>query len=207
VLDSVPSSRRRLDGSRRRSRLRIALAIIGAALIAGGLIYGGEHIHLGGEDNTPSGSAEIRLSSDSAAEFDPEADGRETGTQRLAVDSNPTGTAWSTEHYDTQDFGGLKDGVGLTIDAGHTVTAKSMQIRSPTPDWNASIYESSGSPPSELSGWGQPVASVTNGGANETINLPGKPAQSFLIWITKPPHAKDDPGRYQMEISDVRLFS
>jgi serine/threonine-protein kinase len=207
VLDSVPSSRRRLGGSRRRSRIGIAMAIIGAALIAAGLIYGGEHIHLGSAGNTPSGSAEIRLSSGAAAEFDPEADGRETGTQRLAVDSNPTGTAWSTEHYDTQDFGGLKDGVGLTIDAGHTVTAKSMQIRSPTPGWDASIYESSGSPPSELSGWGQPVASVTDGGGNETVALPGRPAQSLLIWITKPPHAEDDPGRYQMEISDVRLFS
>jgi hypothetical protein len=62
------------------------------------------------------------------------------------------------------------------------------------------------SPPSELSGWGQPVAKVTDGGGHETVALPGKPAQSFLIWITKPPQAKDDPGRYQMEISDVRLL-
>ena len=82
-----------------------------------------------------------------------------------------------------------------------------MEIRSPTPGWNASIYEFSGSPPSELSGWGQPVANVTNGGSNETIPLPGRPAQSFLIWITKPPHAEDDPGRFQMEISDVKLFT
>ena len=38
------------------------------------------------------------------------------------------------------------------------------------------------------------------------MNLPGEAAQSFLIWITKAPPAKDDPGRYQMEISDVRLL-
>ncbi len=204
VLDSVPSSRRRLGG-RRRSRLGIAMGIIGIALIAAALIFGGEHIHLGNSGSSGTSSAEIKLPTDAASEFDPEADGRETGTQRLAIDSNPTGTAWATEHYDTQDFGGLKDGVGLTIDAGNTVTARSMQIRSPTPGWDASIYEFSGSPPSELSGWGQPVATVSDGGANETIHLPGKPAQSFLIWITQPPHAEDDPGRYQMEISDVRL--
>ena len=151
-------------------------------------------------------TTEVRLSSGAASEFDPEADGQETGTERLAIDSNPTGTAWTTEHYDTEDFGGLKDGVGLAIDAGDTVGAKSIEIRSPTPGWDAEIYESAGPPPSELSGWGQPVATVTGGGGRESVALPGKPAQSFLIWITKPPQAKDDPGRYQMEISDVRLL-
>ncbi len=206
VLDSVPPSRRRLGG-RRRSRLGIAMGLVGIALIAAALIFGGEHIHLGNSGSSGSSSTEIKLPTDAASEFDPEADGRETGTQRLAIDSNPTGTAWTTEHYDTQDFGGLKDGVGLTLDAGNSVTARSMQIRSPTPGWDASIYEFSGSPPTELSGWGQPVATVSDGGVNETIHLPEKPAQSFLIWITKPPHAEDDPGRYQMEISDVRLLT
>ena len=37
------------------------------------------------------------------------------------------------------------------------------------------------------------------------IGLPGKSAKSFLIWITRLPQAKDDPGQFQMEISDVRL--
>jgi hypothetical protein len=207
VLDSVPSSRRRLGQRRRIPWPGIAMALVVIALIAAGVIVGSKHIHFGGGSPTGAGSTQIRLSSDAASEFDPEADGRETGTQRLAVDSNPTGTAWATEHYDTQDFGGLKDGVGLTIDAGHSVTAKSMQIRSPTPGWDASIYEASGSPPGSLSRWGQPVATVSNGGGNETINLPGRASQSFLIWITKAPPAKDDPGRFQMEISDVRLFS
>ncbi len=204
VLDSVPKARRRLGGGR-RPWLGIVMGLVGIALIAAAVIFGGEQIG----NNSPSsgGSKEIRLPTDAASEFDPEADGRETGTQRLAVDSNPTGTAWTTEHYDTQDFGGLKDGVGLAIDAGNAVTATSIEIRSPTPGWDAQIYESDGSPPSDLFGWGQPVATVTDGGGNETVRLPGKPAQSFLIWITKPPHAKDDPGRYQMEISDVRLLS
>jgi hypothetical protein len=204
VLDSVPKTRRRIPG-RRRPWLGIAMGLLGVALIAAAVIFGNK-VDLGGTSTTAGGgSTEVRLPAGATSEFDPEADGRETGTERLAIDSNPTGTAWTTEHYDTQDFGGLKDGVGLAIDAGSTVTANSIEIRSPTPGWDAEIYESDGSPPSELSGWGQPVATVTDGGGNETVHLPAKPAQSFLIWITKPPHAKDDPGRYQMEISDVRL--
>ena len=203
VLDSVPKARRRL-GRRRPPWLGILMGVIGLGLIAAAVIFGGEQL---GNDNSPSSTTtEVRLSSGAASEFDPEADEQETGTERLAIDSNPTGTAWTTEHYDTEDFGGLKDGVGLAIDAGDTVSAKSIEIRSPTPGWDAEIYESAGPPPSELSGWGQPVATVTGGGGRESVALPGKPAQSFLIWITKPPQAKDDPGRYQMEISDVRLL-
>jgi len=156
---------------------------------------------------TPSGTSEVRLSSGATSEFDPPpGDQRETGTERLAIDSNPTGTAWSTEHYDTPDFGGLKDGVGLAIDAGESVPAKSMTIRALTPGYDAAIYEVTGSPPSALSGWGRPVASINDGGDTERVTLPGKAAQSFLIWITKAPPAEDDPSRYQMEISDVQLF-
>jgi serine/threonine-protein kinase len=205
VLDSVPKARRRLGG-RRRPWIGIVMGIIGIALIAAAVIFGGEHLDLGGNSSSSGRGNEIRLSSDAASEFDPEGDQRETGTERQAVDSNPTGTAWSSEHYDTPDFGGLKDGVGLAIDAGSSVTAKSMVIRALTPGYDAQIYQVGGSPPTELSGWGQPVATISDGGDSETVALPGRAAQSFLIWITKLPAAKDDPGRYQMEISDVRLL-
>jgi serine/threonine-protein kinase len=208
VLDSVPKSRRRLGRPRRMSGLRIAMAIVGIAVVAAAVIYGTQHLDLGGGGSSGAGgSSEIRLPTDAASEFDPEGDQQETGTERLATDSNPTGTAWTSEHYDSSDFGGLKDGVGLALDAGQTVTAKSIEIRSQTTGYDAQIYEISGSPASELSAWGQPVATITDGGTKETATLPGKPAQSFLIWITKLPAAKDDPGRYQMEISDVRLMT
>ena len=206
VLDSVPSSRRRLGGHR-RSGLGIAMGIVGILLIAAAAIFGGENIHLGGNSSPPAGGTQVRLSTDAASEFDPPpGDGRETGTERLAVDTNPTGTAWASEHYDTQDFGGLKDGVGLAIDAGALVAARQISIKSPTTGYDAQIYESSSAPPSSLADWGQPVASISNGGGTETVGLPGKTAKSYLIWITKLPQAKDAPGQYQMEISDVRLF-
>jgi serine/threonine protein kinase len=206
VLDSVPKSRRRLD-RRRMSGAGIAMAIVGIALIVAALIFGERQLDLGDDGSAGGGGGtEVKLSSDAASEFDPEGDGQETGTEEQAIDSNPTGTAWSTEHYDSSDFGGLKDGAGLVIDAGSSVPAKSMVIRSLTRGYNAQIYEVNGSAPSELSGWGQPVATISDGGGNETARLPGRSAKAFLIWITKAPPASDDPGRYQMEISDVRLI-
>src|SRR3546814_3128191 len=50
----------------------------------------------------------------------PEGDGEEDSAEvGFAVDGNPTGTAWSTEHYDTQTFAGTKSGpnpgVGLYV--------------------------------------------------------------------------------------------
>jgi serine/threonine protein kinase len=206
VLDSVPSDRRRLARGRRISGPGIAVAIVLIALAAAAVIFA-SRLDLG-DNGSPSrsGTTEVRLSSDAADEFDPEGDGQETGTQEQAVDGNPTGTAWSSEHYDTPDFGGLKDGVGLTIDAGEAVPAKSMTIRALTPGYDAQIYEINGAPAGGLSGWGRPVANIRDGGDSETVTLPGKQARSFLIWITKAPPAMDDPDRYQMEISDVQLF-
>ena len=208
VLDSVPKAKRKLRRRRRFSGFGIAMTIAGLALVAAAVIYGTQHLDLGddGGSSGGGGGGEIRLSSSAASEFDPEGDDQETGTDGLAIDSNPTGTSWTSEHYDSEDFGGLKDGVGLAIDAGQTVTAKSIEIRSPTSGYDAEIYEVNGSAPSDQSGWGEPVATIADGGGRETVSLPGKPAQSFLIWITKLPSAEDDPGRFQMEISDVRLL-
>jgi eukaryotic-like serine/threonine-protein kinase len=206
VLDSVPPHRRRLGRRRRISGPGIAAAIVVLALIAAGVILA-SRLDLGDNGGTSGGgTSEVQLSNDAASEFDPEGDGQETGTQEQAIDGNPTGTAWSSEHYDTPDFGGLKDGVGLAIDAGSSVAAKSMTIRALTPGYDAQIYAINGSPPTSLSGWGRPVARVSDGGDSETVTLPGRAAQSFLIWITKAPPAEDDPSRYQMEISDVRIL-
>jgi hypothetical protein len=80
-----------------------------------------------------------------------------------------------------------------------------MEIRTPVSGWDAEIYQVDRPPPEELSGWGTPVARVSDGGTRETVNLPGAPAQSFLIWITNP--VQDETGEFKMEISDVRLLS
>jgi len=203
VLDSVPPSRRKL--ARRRVPVSgIAMGVVGVALIAAALIFGGRELNNLGDDE-PAGVTEIKLPPNGASEFDPDGDGSETESQNLAIDGNPTGTSWETEHYVTEDFGGFKDGVGLAIDAGDTVTARSMEIRSPVSGWEAEIYQTERAPPEDLSGWGTPVARISDGSTKQTVALPGKPAQSFLIWITKP--VRDDTGEFKMEISDVRLLS
>ena len=205
VLDSVPRSKRRLSGGRRISGAGIAMGIVGIGLIAAALIFGGDRLeNLGDEDEAGGG---VPLVEEAAAEFDPSpGDGRETGSERLAVDGNPTGSAWETEHYDSEDFGGIKDGVGLVVGvAGQPVTATEMDIRAATAGWDAEIYAIDTEPPDDLEGWGTPIGAVIDGGTREAVRLDPVPATSFLIWITKLPESGEQPGRYQMQISDVRI--
>lgn len=207
VLDSVPPSRRRLGGRRRISGAGVAMGLIGAGLIAAALVVGGDQLDGIGDDG--GGGGEVKLSESEAAEFDPSpGDGKETETAKLAVDGNPTGTAWSTEHYDTEDFGGIKDGVGLVVrPEGGPAAASSIEIRAAAGGWDAEIYTVSGEPPDELAGWGEPVSTISDGATSERVDLAGDEAGSLLIWITKSPGSQEQSGRFQMQISDVRLVS
>ena len=207
VLDSVPRSRRRLGG-RRVSVTGVLMALVGAGLIAAALIFGGDRLADIGGDESNAGS-EVRLAEDGAIEFDPPpGDGDETGTQKLAVDSNPTGSAWETEHYDTPDFGGIKDGVGLIVQTtGDPAEATAIEIRAASAGWDAEIYTAPDQPPEDLVAWGPPVSTINDGGTRETVDLNGEPIRSLLIWITRAPPSSEQQGRFQMQISDVRLLA
>jgi tRNA A-37 threonylcarbamoyl transferase component Bud32 len=207
VLDSVPRSRRRLAG-RRVPLAGVLMAVIGIGLVAAALIFGGDQLDkLGSEDG--AAGREVRLAEDGAEEFDPPpGDGKETVTEKLAVDSNPTGSAWETEHYDTEDFGGIKKGVGLVVQTtGDPAEATAIEIRAATGGWDAEIYTAPGSPPASLEEWGPPISTINDGGTRETVDLNGEPIRSLLIWITKPPRSSEQPTRFQMQISDIRLLA
>ena len=68
---------------------------------------------------------------ESATAYDPEGDGHEEdGTEELAIDGNPTGTAWTTEHYDTDTFAGTKTGP----DPGVGIYVTTKAVASPDED-------------------------------------------------------------------------
>src|SRR5215204_5718841 len=124
VLDSVPPSQRRLAG-RRVSGAGIAMGAVGLVLIAAALVFGGRELNnLGDGDQGPG--PEVNLSRDSADDFDPFGTGGEHSEETsLAIDGDPTGTAWSTESY----TGTLpKDGVGIYVDAGSGVEVSAVEL-------------------------------------------------------------------------------
>ena len=83
----------------------------------------------------------------------------------LAVDGNPTGTAWTTEHYDSDTFAGTKTGpdpgVGLYVTTEAAGDADEMV--DPHADPRLGRRRSSPpppGPPEELAEWGEPVGEV-----------------------------------------------
>ena len=82
-----------------------------------------------------------------------------------------------------------------------------MVIRSPTPGWDAQIFAAPAGPPEGIEEWGEPIAEVKNAGKTEEVQLHlGSASKYFLIWFTKASPASDQEGRFQVEISDIKLF-
>jgi serine/threonine protein kinase len=208
VLDAVPPPNRKLSRRKRWSWAAIVavLLIAAAVLLAVLLISNGDFG--GGGANKGKGNP---VSISSATDYDPQGDGEEIGSKvGLAVDGDPTGTAWETEHYDSDVFAGTKTGpdpgVGIYVTAAAGKPTK-MLVKSPTPGWDAKVFATASEPPGELAEWGEPVGIAVGASTTEEIDLTvPSPARYFLLWFTKASEARDQAGRYQVEISDIELL-
>jgi tRNA A-37 threonylcarbamoyl transferase component Bud32 len=208
VLEAVPPPKRKLSGPGRRSWAAIVLLLLvgGGALLAVQLISSG----IGGGGANKGKGGTVALSG--ATDYDPQGDGEEIGSKvELAADGDPTGTAWETEHYDSETFEGTKTGpnpgVGVYVTTNSPATPRTMIVRGPTPGWDAQVYAAPAGPPSDLSGWGEPVGEASEAGETQEIALDVRqPSTYFLLWFTKAAEARDQPGRYQIEISDIELL-
>ncbi|HEY2480095.1 MAG TPA: protein kinase [Solirubrobacterales bacterium] len=214
VLEAVPPAKRKLSSRARWSWAAIAAVVIIAAgaLVATQLIGSGNSPIGGKGSGGDHKSAEHAVAIEGATDYDPEGDGHEDPeTVELAVDGNPTGTAWSTEHYDSDTFAGTKTGpdpgVGLYVTIQAAASPTTMKIVSPTPGWDAQIFAAAAGPPEEIEEWGEPIAEVTDASKEQEVDLHlGEAAKYFLIWFTKASPARDQEGRFQVEVSDVKLL-
>ncbi|MBK5117383.1 MAG: serine/threonine protein kinase [Thermoleophilia bacterium] len=211
VLDSVPSWRRKLL-TRRRISWAGALLLIAAAGTAIALAaFTGNDEPSRGADGGGGGSGQA-VEILTVDDFDPlPGDGEErSDLLENAVDGNPAGTAWTTETYESPDFSGIKDGVGLVIEADGEVAPREIVITSAEPGWTTEIYGSiETAPPSDLAGWGKPLAGpITVGSDEQTIEQRAvEPSRWLLIWITGLAPSPDGDTGFRVEISDVRLLS
>jgi serine/threonine-protein kinase len=210
VLEAVSPAERKLSSGGTRSRVAVLLVLLAAvAVLAAVLLISSGHGPGGGGGALKGKGKPVAIAE--ASDYDPQGDGEEDpGAISFAVDGNPTGTAWSSEHYDSPTFAGTKEGsdpgVGLYVTTKSTVTPAEMIIRTPTPGWDAEIFASAAGPPEEVTEWGEPVGEVSDAKGVEEVELHlGSPAKYFLIWFNKAAPARDQEGRYQVEISDVKL--
>lgn len=209
VLEAVPPTERKLAGGGRWSRIALLLLLLAFAGAVAAVVLISSGDGPGGGGALKDKGSQVALAE--ASDYDPQGDGEEDPEAvSLALDGNPTGTGWSSEHYDTEDFAGTKTGpnpgVGLYVVAKATTTPQEMIVRG-TPGWDAEIYAAAAGPPEDLSEWGEPVGEVTDAKELEEIDLNlASPAKYFLIWFTKAAPSRDQEGRYRVEISDVKLI-
>ncbi len=218
VLEAVPPAKRKLSSRARWSWAAIAaIVLIGAAALAATQLISsgdtpivGKNQGGGGGGGSKSTGAPVAL--EAATAYDPEGDEHEEdGSEGYAIDGNPTETSWTTEHYDSDTFAGTKEGpdpgVGIYVTSKAAASPKTMKILSPTPGWDAQIFAAAAGPPEEIEEWGEQVGEVKNASKEEEVDLHlGGAAKYFLIWFTKASPASDQEGRFQVEISDIKLF-
>lgn len=197
---TVAASRSR----RRWGAVVVALVLVVAALAVVGvlLVRNQDAPSAGPTTPAPTVAPTGPLRITAVQPFDPQGDGVEgNNTVAGATDGNPA-TGWKTEQYENRQFANPnKKGVGLVLFLDRTAALDTLTVQSPTSDWAAEVYVGDGNA-TDLSGWGEPVATGTQLGATTDFDLGGAEGAAVLLWITD---LGSGPPRVFTEISEVTV--
>ena len=137
-------------------------------------------VHKAGVGGGSSSGGPVQLSG--VTGYDPQGDGGEHNDSASNATDGEGSTYWQTEHYGSSSFGGLKNGVGLVLDAGKSKKLKQLTVGSDTPGFTAVIKDSQSS-----SGPFAPVSSSQTVRSRTVFSLKGSAARYYVIWITALP--------------------
>ncbi|HKS79754.1 MAG TPA: protein kinase [Gaiellaceae bacterium] len=177
----------RARATRRRSRGRRTLGYALLALVAGGaalaavLLLSGSGHHKGGPGGGGGGPPGAAVQLHGLTDYDPQGDGSESSYTAPRATDGSLSTYWATETYNTQDWGRLKDGLGLVLDAGRSVKLSQLTVTTPTfgSGFTARIeVGSSASGPFAID------SATTTVGAKTTFTLQGKSGRYWVVWLT-----------------------
>jgi len=206
--DGTSAPRSVARAPRRRWPLAIGAVLVLGALGAVGFVISGR-----GTDSPVPGSAQSPvpgvsggmqggtavLPLASVTDADPEGEGREMpGEVPLSYDGNAD-TSWRTEKYATADFGGLKDGVGLSLGLAAPAVATRLDLVSDGPGGRFEVLAGEPGPDARVVGSG-----TFEGGAQSVPLTDGAPSSTYTLWVTElPPNAKGDG--YRAYVSEIGL--
>lgn len=133
----------------------------------------------------------------SATGFDPQGDGIERNADAARVfDGNPS-TAWSSELYNTANFGGLKHGVGVLLDFGQVRKVTSVTLVLPTAT-DLTVFVG----PNRALDGATPVGTSSGKNGTVTVTAPSPASGQYLIvWFTKLAPSPD--GRFSATLAEV----
>ncbi|MCW2837896.1 MAG: serine/threonine protein kinase [Marmoricola sp.] len=156
---------------------------------------------------TSAAGAPVRLAD--VRDFDPFAQPPEENPETApnAIDGDPA-TSWRTSTYrGSPGLGGLKAGVGLIVDLGKDVAAKSVTVRFKGRPTSFEVYAATAGVtqfPDSLDQLDK-VGARADAPERATVTLDPAPTTRYvLVWLTKLPQVS---GGYRGEISDVTVTS
>jgi len=193
------------DSERRWLVPTLLVVLVAVSLgVAGLLIKGSGESLFGntGTDDTPDSTVQEPQAEGvpvaHVVDFDPKGgDGEHSNETGNVVDGDPE-TAWSSESYDSPEWGGLKDGVGLISELDQPTNLSALEFDTPSTGWQAEVYvaERAGD---TLADWGDPVATFDQSGDGTARTTFDAEAGAVLLWFTR----AGDNGKIVVE--DVRL--
>ncbi|KRE42863.1 protein kinase family protein [Knoellia sp. Soil729] len=153
----------------------------------------------GSQEASPSATTGESMQVLAADGYDPEGDGRENGTLAPRVFDGDPKTSWQSEGYASAAFGGLKKGVGVSVDLGPNVAARTVKLTlNNTAD--VSVYIGAEKSLKDATKVGE------KDGANGTVTFPvkaGTQGQYVIVWFTQ--LTPDDKGRYRAILGEVEV--
>ena len=223
-VGAEPTTRRDLPAAAPRGFLRnegrwlgwtLALVVLAGALVVIGVSLAGDDLaRLLGRDETPgttdaprSTTAASRPVAISAARaYDPpRGDGTENDRATGNAIDGRESTSWTTEGYNSANFGQLKNGVGLILDLGSAKRARQLDLTLTSSGADFTLYAADGAVPPTIEdeGW-QEVRREQDAEQQVTVKLPGDPHQFYLIWFTDLP---SDGGKFRAGVREAHFKS
>ena len=117
-------------------------------------------------------------------------------------------TGWRTSRYNSPNFGGLKDGVGLLVELGGETLPDLARvvIESPSTGWTFQLFASNERRASLIE-WGEPVAEMaveSNRVKPLALDFDSLRAATLLLWITDLGDELETGG-YRVTVTGIRV--
>ncbi len=136
----------------------------------------------------------------SATGFDPGGDGSERDGQAARVYDGNTATAWTSEGYNTADFGRLKKGVGVLLDLGQPTSVHQATIDLGNAPIDVTVYAASNPGLEGAAVIGK--ASAASGRIQLKAARTMPEAQYIIVWFTT---LAPDGGQFRASMSEIAL--
>jgi hypothetical protein len=187
----------------------LLVVLVAVALGTAGLLLGGPGDGLFGDEDDPTDTtaadpdapAGDAVAIASSIDFDPQGgDGEhaDEAARGLAFDGDQS-TSWSSERYNSPDWGGLgKDGVGLIFELTESGPLSSFEFDTPLSGWQAEVYVSD-EVHDQIDEWGEPDGTFDQNGSGTAVAELDAEGDAVLLWFTR---ASDTN---QVTVEEVRI--